>query len=181
MIVLQPLKVLGALACLLCLLLLLRVPYGMGYRAGASEWKAKFAEADSQYQTLRNQITTAERAMKVKTDAASQQLKVNRENVDEALKQAKADAVQLRSELAAALRAGHVRLRQEWSGCVQPAPSGSAAAHATDADARRRTDGAGRLVAATATDAAVITGLWAAWKADRDAVIAAGCAVEAHR
>ncbi|WP_058570075.1 hypothetical protein, partial [Xylella fastidiosa] len=122
-----------------------------------------------------------EQAMKAKTDAASQQLKVNRENVDEALKQAKADAAQLRSKLTAALRAGHVLLRPEWSGCVQPAAASGAATHATAADARRRADGAGRLVAATATDAAVMTSLWNAWKADRDAVIAAGCAVEAHR
>ncbi|WP_173407578.1 hypothetical protein [Xylella fastidiosa] len=178
---LQPLKVLGVLACLLCLFLVLRVPYGMGYRAGASEWQAKFTKADSEYRALRDQIAKTEQAIKAKTDAASQQLKANRENIDEALKQAKADAAQLRSKLTAALRAGHVRLRQEWSGCVQPAAASGVATHAAAADARRRTDGAGRIVAATATDAAVITGLWNAWKADRDAVIAAGCAVEAHR
>ncbi|HHW4685701.1 MAG TPA: hypothetical protein ACQGQG_10500 [Xylella sp.] len=163
----------------LAVMLSVALPYAVGYSAGASRWKAQAQAAQEQNRTIREQMLRATQESRARANAVSADVKAQRKKTDEALEQAKAAADKLRGDLAAAVRAGRVQLRPEWSGCVPPAGAGPAATHAAKADAARRADSAGRIIAASATDAAVMTGLWDAWKAEHDAVIAAGYAVEA--
>lgn len=122
---------------------------------------------------------TAEAARKAR--AASETVRAEREALDaqhqEDMNRATAEADRLRADL----RAGRREL-QEWWACPVPEPdAGGAAPDRAEAEADRRIDSAARIAEAVDIDAAVINWLWGAWQADRQAVIAAGCAVEAVR
>lgn len=115
-----------------------------------------------------------------KAKAASKAVKAAREENDARFKQALAQAEAERIDLRDRLRSGEQRL-QPWWDCPARGDAGGAAADADKADTASRADSASRIVAAAQRDAAVIEMLWNGWSADRQAVIAAGCAVEANR
>ncbi|WP_218185469.1 hypothetical protein, partial [Stenotrophomonas pictorum] len=117
-------------------------------------------------------------AVAAKAKAASQTLAASRRDNDTRYQEALNDAKRAERDLAAALRRGDVQLQPQWS-CDSPGPgAGGVAANAGQASATGRYDSAARIVAASDADAALIDWLWNGWRADRQAVIAAGCAVE---
>ncbi len=154
-----------------------------GHRWGASTWKDKHADAVAKQERLAAVIgeladKTAEVARRAK--AASGAVRKSRAAIDKQHREELDDAKRREDSLRADLRAGSRRL-QPWWDCGPPGPgAGDVAADAGEADAGRRADSAARIVGAAERDAAVIGWLWDSWKADRDAVIAAGCAVEAR-
>lgn len=110
---------------------------------------------------------------------ASDRVKTDRAELDrrheEQLRDAKDDADRLRD----ALHAGTVQLQDRWACRVPGAGEGGAAADAGEADAAGRIDSIARVSEAAAVDAEVIEWLWESWLADRQAVVAGGCAVVA--
>ena len=118
----------------------------------------------------------AEAAAKAK--AASLKVKAATADADKRYKEAQREAKESGDALAAALRTGDKRLRDLWA-CRAPQPgAGGAAADGAEAGAARRADSAGRIDRAVKADAAAIDYLWDRWQADRQAVVASGCAVE---
>ena len=158
------------------------------YRWGASHWKAEFtAEAQKRNSESAAHAATIQRladasaAVAAKAKAASDVLARSRAESDTQYQKALNNAKRAERDLAAALRRGDVQLQPQWS-CDSPGSGASgAAASAGQASSAGRFNSAARIVAAADADAAVIDWLWSGWKADRDAVIAAGCAVEAAR
>ncbi|WP_057633631.1 hypothetical protein [Stenotrophomonas humi] len=160
----------------------------LGYRWGASHWQGKY-EAEAKAHTDDNAahaatlqgLADATAAVAAKAKAASQTLATSRQENDTRYQEALKDAKRAKGDLAAALRRGDVQLQPQWS-CTAPGTgTGGAAPNAVQASAAGRFNSAARIVAAGDADAAVIDWLWSGWKADRDAVIAAGCAVETAR
>lgn len=172
----------GLIALLAILLLVL------GYRWGAGHWKAEFT-AEAQKRTSENaahaatlqRLADASDRVAAKAKAASDALAKSRAESDANYQKALNDAKRAERDLAAALRRGDVQLQPQWSCPAAGSGAGGAAAVAGQASAAGRFNSAARIVAAADSDAALITWLWDSWKADRDAVIAAGCAVEAAR
>lgn len=153
---------------------------------GGCRWQANNDKAEIQAQTAR--ADKAEDAIKAlarltreaatKAKDASVTVKRASEAADKSLKEKTNEANRNAAELARALRAGKQRLSDVWACPVPAGQSGGVAADAGQAAAERRADSAARIVAAADADAAVIDWLWDRWKADRRAVIQAGCAVE---
>lgn len=160
----------------------------LGYRWGGSHWRDKYAgEVQARAQESARHAATLERlaeasaAVAAKARVASDALAVSRREADEKYKEALDDAKRYERDLAAALRRGDVQLQPQWS-CAAPGPfAGGVTRDASQAGAAGRFNSAARIVAATDADEAVIEWLWSRWEADRKAVIAAGCAVEAQR
>lgn len=159
----------------------------LGYRWGASHWKAEY-NAETQAHAADNAahaatlqgLADATAAVAAKAKAASRTLVASRQDSDTRYQKALNDAKRAERDLAA-LRRGDVQLQPQWS-CAAPGTiAGGAATDAVQASAAGRFNSAARIVAAADADAAVIEWLWSGWKADRDAVIAAGCAVETAR
>lgn len=183
---LDPLKPYADLLKAGAALLLVALLLFAGYQWGAGSWKAKHAEAVAAHKAdkERHAAALADLAAKAaavaeRAKAASEALRLSRAGIDKRHREELANAKRREDALRAALRAGEQRL-QPWWDCAAPGPdAGDAAADAAETDAGRRADSAARIVGATERDAALIESLWSGWKADRDAVIAAGCAVEA--
>ncbi|MNM34512.1 hypothetical protein D3C81_451590 [compost metagenome] len=160
----------------------------LSYRWGASHWKGEYAaEAagraadNAAHAATIQRLADASAAVAAKAKAASTVLAQSRAESDSNYQKALNDAKRAERDLAAALRRGDVQLQPQWS-CIAPgAGTGGAASNAVQASAAGRFNSAARIVAAADADAAVIDWLWSGWKADRDAVIAAGCAVESAR
>lgn len=159
-----------------------------GCNHGAGKWRGKYDEEvsahiatkDRHAATLRYLADQA-KAVAAKAKAAGEQAKVDRKAADDRYREAKGEAQRNANALAAALRAGKQRLSATWSCPAAGSGAGGAAAHAAEARAAGQFDSAARIVAAADADAATLTWLWDSWLADRKAVIAAGCAVEAVR
>lgn len=160
----------------------------LGYRWGAGHWKGEYtaevaaraADNAGHTATLRR-LADASAQVAAKAKAASTALAKSRAESDANYQKALNDAKRAERDLAAALRRGDVQLQPQWS-CPAAGPGSSAAsADAVQASAAGRFNSAARIVAAADADAAMITWLWNGWQADREAVIAAGCAVEADR
>lgn len=172
-----------ALIAVLAVLLLV-----LGYRWGAGHWKGEYTAevaaraADNAAHTATLQrLADASAAVAAKAKAASVALATSRAQSDSKYQKALYDAKRAERDLAAALRRGDVQLQPQWSCPATGAGAGGTAADAVQAGAARRFNSAARIVAAADADAALITWLWDSWKADRDAVIAAGCAIEVAR
>lgn len=172
-----------ALIALLAILLL-----ALGYRWGAGHWKGEYTAevagraADNAAHTATLQrLADASAAVAAKAKTASDALAKSRAQSDSKYQKALDDAKRAERDLAAALRRGDVQLQPQWSCPAAGSGAGGAAADAVQASAAGRFNSAARIVAAADADAALISWLWDSWKADRDAVIAAGCAVEAAR
>lgn len=160
----------------------------LGYRWGAGHWKGEYAAevegraADNAAHTATLQgLADASAAVAAKAKAASDALAKSRAESDSNYQKALNDAKRAERDLAAALRRGDVQLQPQWSCPAAGSGAGGAAANADQASAAGRFNSAARIVAAADADAALITWLWDSWKADREAVIAAGCAVELAR
>lgn len=185
MISLDPLRPYADLIRWGLILLLAIVMVGLGYRWGASHWKEQYAAEvqahahdKATHAATLQRLAEASAAVAAKAKAASQTLAASRRDNDTRLEEALNDAKRAELDLAAALRRGDVQLQPQWS-CDSPGPgAGGATADAIQASAAGRFNSAARIVAAADADAAVIEWLWSGWRADRQAVIAAGCAVE---
>lgn len=159
----------------------------LGYRWGASHWKGEYtaevkarAAENAQHAATLQQLADATAAVAEKAKAASVALATSRAEADARYNEALNDANRAQRDLAAALRRGDVQLHPQWS-CAAARPlAGGTAPDAVQASAAGRANSAARIVGAADADAAVIEWLWAGWQADRQAVIAAGCAVEAQ-
>lgn len=160
--------------------------FALGWNRGADKWQGKFdgevrahAATRAEHAATLHQLAEQAAAVARKAKAASVQVKADRKAADDKLKDATHEAKRNAAALAAALRAGKQRLSSTWSCPAPGSEAGGAAGDAGQAAAARQYDSAARIVAAADVDAAVIDWLWNSWKADRSAVIAAGCAVEA--
>lgn len=172
-----------ALIALLAILLLV-----LGYRWGAGHWKGEYtAEVagrttdNAAHAATLQRLADASAAVAAKAKSASDALATSRAESDTKYQKALDDAKRAERDLAAALRRGDVQLQPQWSCPATGASTSGAAADAIQTSAAGRFNSAARIVAAADADAALITWLWDSWKADRDAVIAARCAVEATR
>ncbi len=168
-------------------LLLALLVLALGWRWGGLHWrgeytaevKARAADNAAHAATLQR-LADATAAVAAKAKAATEALATSRRAIDTQYQKALTDAKRAQNDLAAALRRGDVQLQPQWS-CVAPGPhAGGAAPDAVQASAAGRFNSAARIVGAADADAAVIDWLWDGWQADRRAVIAAGCAVEAE-
>lgn len=158
----------------------------LGYRLGAGHWRGEYtaevaarAADNAAHAATLQRLADSTAAAAAKAKAASEALAVSRAESDTRYKKARDDAKRAQTDLATALRRGDVQLQPQWS-CAAPGPlAGGAAPDAVQASAAGRFNSAARIVGAADADAAVIEWLWNGWQADRRAVIAAGCAVEA--
>jgi hypothetical protein len=162
--------------------------FALGWNRGADRWHGKYegerrahAATRAQHAATLRRLAEQTAAVARKAKAASVQVKADRKAADDKLKDATHEAKRNAAALAAALRAGQQRLSSTWACPAAGSAAGGAAGDAGQAAAARQYDSAARIVAAADADAAVIGWLWDSWKADRSAVIAAGCAVEAAR
>lgn len=170
-----------ALIALLAVLLVV-----LGYRWGAGHWKGEYraevagraADNVAHAATLQS-LADATAAVAAKAKAASQTLATSRQENDTRYQKALKDAKRAEGDLAVALRRGDVQLQPQWSCAPSGAGTGGVTPDAIQASTAGRFNSAARIVAAADQDAAVIDWLWNGWLADRQAVIAAGCAVEA--
>ncbi len=168
-------------------LLLALLVLAFGYRWGGSHWRGEYqAEAqarateNAQHAATLQQLAEATAAVAAKARAASTALAASRQANDTRYNEALNDAKRAQRDLAAALRRGSVQLRPEWS-CGSPgAGAGGAAglARGQDAAAELRWAGATHLVAAGDRADAWIGWLQRELTDTRQAVIAAGCAIE---
>ena len=171
-----------------CLVTLLAILFVMlGYRWGGDHWRGEYtaevaarAADNAAHAATLQRLADSTAAAAAKAKAASEALAASRAESDTRYKKARDDAKRAERDLAVALRRGDVQLRQEWSCAAARAVPGGAAPDASQADTQGRYDSAARIVGAADADAAVIEWLWDGWQADRRAVIAAGCAVEAE-
>jgi len=173
----------GAAALLVVLLV------ALSYRWGGSHWRGEYqAEArarateNAQHAATLQQLADATVAVAEKAKAASTALAADRQANDTRFQKAQDDAKRAQRDLAAALRRGTVQLRPEWScGATGPGAGGAAAlARGQDAAADLRAAGAANLIAGAARADAWIDWLQRELIDTRQAVIAAGCAVEAR-
>lgn len=182
----DPLRPYAGLLRWLLIALLAALLVVLGYRWGAGHWRGEYkaevaaraADNAGHVATLR-QLADATAAVAAKARAASEALALSRRENDTQYQKALNDAKRAERDLAAALRRGDVQLQPQWSCAAAGAGTGGAAPDAVQASAAGRFNSAARIVAAADADAAVIEWLWGSWLADRQAVIAAGCAVEA--
>lgn len=184
---LDPLKPYANLLRAGAALLLVALLLFAGYQWGAGSWKAKHAAAAAAHKADKERhagvladLAEKTAAVAEKARQASELNRKARAQVDEEYQERLTDAKRAEDSLRAALRAGEQRLQPWWDCGRTDAGAGDAAADAAEADAGRRADSTARIVGAADRDAALIEALWDGWKADRDAVIAAGCAVEAR-
>jgi len=133
--------------------------------AGVQTWRldsAQDAIADMSLQVAKDQAALA--AAQVE---ASESARLDEQNMARAAnaaaaayEQGKADAEQAAADVVAGLRAGNLRLRDQWQGCKAggvSSPSGTA--REPDAAAADRNDSAGRIIGAGAACDAQVIGL----------------------
>lgn len=156
------------------------------WKAGAGKWEGKYDVEVAAHKATKaahaatlGELASKTAAVAAKAKAASTQVQKDRRRADEILQETKHAAQRRETDLVAALRRGEQRLQERWA-CDLPGPAaGGTAGDGREADPAGRFDSAARIVGAADVDAAVIDWLWASWKADRQAVVAAGCAIEA--
>jgi hypothetical protein len=168
-------------------LLLALLVLAFGYRWGGSHWRGEYtaevqarASENAKHAATLQQLAEASAAVAAKARAASEKLAQSRHENDTRYQKAINDANRAERDLAAALRRGSVQLRPEWVCAAPGAGAGGAAAIARgqDAAADLRWAGATHLVAAGDRADAWIGWLQRELIDTRQAVIAAGCAVE---
>ncbi|MBN8791714.1 MAG: hypothetical protein J0I01_05740 [Stenotrophomonas nitritireducens] len=169
-------------------LLLALLVLAFGYRWGGSHWRGEYqaevqarATENAQHAALLQQLAVATAAVAAKARAASTALAADRQANDTRFKKAQDDANRAERDLAAALRRGSVQLRPEWACAAAGAGAGGAAVFTAgqDAASELRWAGATHLVAGGDRADAWIGWLQQELIDTRQAVIAAGCAIEA--
>lgn len=168
-------------------LLLALLVLAFGYRWGGSHWRGEYqaevqarATENAQHAATLQQLADATAAVAAKARAASEKLAQSRQENDTRYNEALDDAKRAQRDLAAALRRGTVQLRPEWACAAAGAGAGGAAVFAAgqDAAADLRWAGATHLVAAGDRADAWIGWLQRELTDTRQAVFAAGCAIE---
>ncbi|MBN8798666.1 MAG: hypothetical protein J0H45_04815 [Stenotrophomonas nitritireducens] len=169
-------------------MLLALLVLAFGYRWGGSHWRGEYqaevqarATENAQHAALLQQLAVATAAVAAKARAASTALAADRQANDTRFKKAQDDANRAERDLAAALRRGSVQLRPEWACAAAGAGAGGAAVFTAgqDAASELRWAGATHLVAGGDRADAWIGWLQQELIDTRQAVIAAGCAIEA--
>lgn len=159
----------------------------LGYRWGGDHWRGEYqaevqarAAENAKHAATLQQLADATAAVAAKARAASTALTAARKANDTRYNEALDDAKRAQRDLAAALRRGTVQLRPEWSCLAAGAGAGGAAGLAAgqDAAADLRAAGAANLIAGAARADAWIGWLQRELIDTRQAVIAAGCAIE---
>lgn len=192
---LDPLRPYADLLKALAALLLAALLVGLGWYAGAGKWKGKYEAADAARATevaahkatrqahadKLDSLAKATAAVAAKAKAASTTLANNRKTNNAQYAQAVADAARARAALRDALRRGDVQLQPWWSFDPTGALTGDPAAVAGGQDgyAEFRIEGLLQGVQDGDEADAWITWLQSELTSTRQAVIAAGCAVEA--
>lgn len=184
---LDPLRPYADLLKALAALLLATLLVGLGWYAGAGKWEGKYdaevtAHKATKAEHARVMSDLAEKiaAVAAKAKAASDKLAEDRKANDDRYDKAVDRAKRAESDLARALRRGAVQLRPEWT-CDSPGSgtgSPAAAAGRQDAAAGLRYAGAAGLIGGADRCDAWIGWLQRELTSTRQAVIAAGCAVE---
>lgn len=117
------------------LLLAIALLWGHGYSAGRKVWQGKYdteaaahkASKASHASVLRD-LANKTKAVEAAVKAAGEKAKADRQANDERFKDARHEADQAKRELARALRAGTVRLRDEFTcPAARPAEGGASA------------------------------------------------------
>ena len=133
--------------------------------AGVQAWRldsAQDAIADMSLQVAKDQAALA--AAQVEASESARQVEHEMANAANAAaasyEQGKRDAEQAARVVVAGLRAGNLRLRDQWQGCkARGVPGVAGAASEPDAAADDRNDSAGRIVRAGAACDAQVIGL----------------------
>lgn len=184
---LDPLRPYADLLKVLAALILAIVLIAFGWFGGSGKWKGKYetevaahkaakAEHARVLKDLADRAAEVAARAKAASDRAAEDRKANDDRYDKAVDRAK----RAEGDLARALRRGTMQLRPEWA-CDSPGsgPGGSAAAaDGQDAAASLRYAGATGLVGGADRADAWIVWLQSELTSTRQAVIAAGCAVE---
>ena len=192
---LDPLRPYADLLKVLAALLLATLLVGLGWYAGAGKWKGKYEAADAARATegaahkatrqrhaeKLDSLAKATAAVAAKAKAASAGVAADRKTNDARYDKAVFDAKRANSALRDALRRGDLQLQPWWSFDPTGALTGNAAAAAGGQDgyAELRTEGLLQGVQDGAEADAWIGWLQFELTSTRQAVIAAGCAVEA--
>lgn len=131
--------------------------FAFGYNRGADKWQGKYDNealahkaTKASHKTVIDGMAQLTKAAADKAKAASVAAKADRKTNDKRFQEAKDEAAQAKRDLRAALRAGDVRLRDEWTcPAAGPAQGGAAStAGRQDAAAKLRQAGAADLIAA---------------------------------
>ena len=120
------------------------------YDAGRDKWKGKYTDAVASHKAVISNLADLTKAAEEKAKKANLAAKAERKTNDQRFKDAEHEADKAKRDLAAALRRGDVRLRDEWTcPATGPAEGGtSAAPRRQDASADLRATGAANLIAA---------------------------------
>ncbi len=120
------------------------------YDAGRDKWKGKYTEAVASHKAVIKTQADNTKAAQDKAKAASKQAAADRKTNDKRYEDAQDEADKAKRDLAAALRAGTERLRDEWACPATGSGEGGApgAASRQDANAGLRATGAADLIAA---------------------------------
>ena len=148
-------------------------------RMALSDERAAHAETRSKHAEVITNLAAKTKHAADLARIASERVKADRKAVDARHQQELNDAKNEADRLRDCLRTGACQLQDRWACRVPGAGQGGAASHAGEADPEGRFDSIARVSEAAAEDAAVISWLWDSWQADRDAVVAGGCAVVA--
>lgn len=127
--------------------------FAFGWNRGADRWEGKYdnevaahkADNDSHKAVIDN-LAALTQAAANKARAASEQAKADRKTNDQRFKDAEHEADKAKRDLAAALRRGDVRLRDEWAcpapGTAQGGDTGTASGQDANAGLRATREGA---------------------------------------
>lgn len=158
------------------------------YDTGKDRWHDKYTAEVAAHQATKAEhaqvlahLADLTRKAAEAAKAASAHLRAERTDNDTRYDKAVADAKQAHDDLGSALRRGTVQLQQRWTCPVSGTAAGGAAGAAggQDGNASAREDGAADLVGDADQSDATISWLQSELIATRQAVIAAGCAVDA--
>lgn len=139
---------------------------GLSFIAGWS-WRGSRADAASSKTALSQSKAETEAQEEARITEHANAQRTN--EIAESYERGKQDAQATSDRVAADLRAGNLKLRNEWAGCeTQRLSDASASASRIDAGADDRAASASRIVRAAAEADAQIRGLQALVIADRD-------------
>lgn len=128
---------------------------GLAFRARAADAVARADAAEQRAQTLEAQLQAVSEARNKEREAAKRA-----NNIAAQYEQDKLNAESAAKRTADDLRAGNLRLRQQWEGCkAGGVPQANGAAGQPDAAAEQRIEGASNLVRAASDADAQIRGL----------------------
>ena len=139
-----------------------------GYKLHAYVWQNGYNAANVRAEQVIAEFAKAEADAQARARVTERRYLERITDISEQYERDKADAQAAADRLAADLRAGNVRLRNEWAGCETGRVSGDAtAARLADEAAQLRAKGASDLVRAAAEADAQVRGLQRVIEAER--------------